>query len=48
MIGTQQVQESNDMQGIISRKSCSKMVSRNAPILDYVKVVGDDYPIKLN
>jgi hypothetical protein len=34
MVGTQQVQETNDMQRVISMLMRHKAVSRNAPILD--------------
>jgi hypothetical protein len=34
MVGTQQVQEINDIQRVIIRQMRYKVVSRNAPILD--------------
>jgi hypothetical protein len=34
MVGTQQVQEINDMQRVMTRQSCNVVVSRNAPTLD--------------
>jgi hypothetical protein len=34
MVGTQQVQEINDMQGVITKYRCSKDDSRNAAKLD--------------
>jgi hypothetical protein len=34
MVGTQQLQETNDMQRVITRKIRHKSISRNAPVFD--------------